>query len=55
VFKTNGGGVTFDNRVFIENFTKTEIGVACSTHGRDEKCIQYFGWKSWRHEITRKT
>jgi hypothetical protein len=18
----------------------------CSTHGRDEKCIQYFGWKT---------
>jgi len=19
---------------------------ACSTHGRDEKCFQYFGWKT---------
>jgi len=19
---------------------------ACSTHGRDEKCIKYFGWKT---------
>jgi hypothetical protein len=21
------------------------IGGECSTHGRDKKCIQYFGWK----------
>jgi hypothetical protein len=21
----------------------------------DEKCIQYFGWKTWREETTRKT
>jgi len=23
-----------------------EIGVACSTHRRDAKCTQYFGWKT---------
>jgi len=23
-----------------------EMGRSCSTHGRDEKCIQYFGWKT---------
>jgi hypothetical protein len=31
---------------------KDEMGGACSTHGRDEKCIQYFGWKTWREETT---
>jgi hypothetical protein len=24
---------------------------ACSTHGRDEKCIQYFGWKTERKRL----
>jgi len=28
-------------------------GRACSTYGRDEKCIQDFGWKIWREETTR--
>jgi len=23
-----------------------EMGRLCSMHGRDEKCIQYFGWKA---------
>jgi hypothetical protein len=23
-----------------------EVGGTCSTHGRDEKCIQYLGWKT---------
>jgi len=23
------------------------MGGACGTHGRDEKCIQYSGWKIW--------
>jgi len=31
------------------------MGGACSTRGRGEKCIQYFGWKTWREETTRKT
>jgi len=22
------------------------MGGTCSTHGRDEKCTQYFGWKT---------
>jgi len=22
-----------------------EMGSICGTHGRDEKCAQYFGWK----------
>jgi hypothetical protein len=31
------------------------MGGACSTHGRDEKCIHYFDLKTWREETTRKT
>jgi hypothetical protein len=27
---------------------------ACSTHGKDEKCVKYFGGKPLREEITRK-
>jgi hypothetical protein len=23
-----------------------EMGVTCSMHGRDEKCLQYFDWKT---------
>jgi hypothetical protein len=30
-----------------------EMGGACSTHGSDEKCIQYFGWKPWREKACR--
>jgi len=26
----------------------------CSTHRRDDKCIQYFDWKTWRAETTLK-
>jgi hypothetical protein len=28
---------------------------ASSTHGRDKKCIQKFGWKTLRVETTRRT
>jgi hypothetical protein len=28
---------------------------ACGMHGRDEKCIQYFGWKTWKEETAQKT
>jgi len=24
------------------------MGRACSMHGRDEKFVRYFGWKTWR-------
>jgi len=30
------------------------MGGACNTHGRDEKCIQNFVWKTQREEATRK-
>jgi len=25
-----------------------EMGGTCCTHGRDKKCVQYFGLKTWR-------
>jgi hypothetical protein len=31
------------------------MGKAYSTYGRDEKCLQNFGQKTSREEITRKT
>jgi len=30
------------------------MGEACSTHGRGEKCLQYFGRKSCREDNTQK-
>jgi len=32
----------FRRRDHIED----EMGGTCSTHGTDEKCVQYFGWKT---------
>jgi len=29
-----------------DGIQEDEIGRACSTHGRDEKCVQSFGWKT---------
>jgi len=31
-----------------------EMGVACSMQGRDENCIQNFGWKTRREETSWK-
>jgi len=31
------------------------MGGAYSMDGKDEKCVQYFGWKTWREETIRKT
>jgi hypothetical protein len=28
------------------------IVAACSTHERDEKCLQNFGWETWREDTT---
>jgi len=33
----------------------SEFGGAGSRHGRDEKCIEDFGRKTWTDETTRKT
>jgi hypothetical protein len=32
-----------------------EVGEACGTHGRGEKCVQGFGRKARRKETTGKT
>jgi hypothetical protein len=32
-----------------------EIGETCSTHGRHDKCVRRFGWKTCREETTQKT
>jgi hypothetical protein len=34
---------------------EVELGGACSTHGKYEKCISLFSWKTLREETTRKT
>jgi hypothetical protein len=34
---------------------KHEMGWIDSMDGKDEKCIQYFGWKTQGEETTRKT
>jgi hypothetical protein len=31
------------------------MGGICSTHVKDEKCIQYINWKTLREEIIRET
>jgi len=31
-----------------------EIGGTCSKHGRNEKCIQNFGQRTWREDTTWK-
>jgi hypothetical protein len=31
------------------------MGGACGAHGGGERCIQHFGWESWRKETTGKT
>jgi len=28
-----------------------EMGEGCRTHGRDERCLQNFGRKTWREDI----
>jgi len=38
----------------IDNVKEGEMG-ACSTNGRDEKCVQNFDLISWKEEPTRKT
>jgi hypothetical protein len=47
----------FQNFVpFLESQVKAnEVGGACSTHGRGEKCVQGFGGKARRKETTWKT
>jgi hypothetical protein len=30
----------------LHNFKLDEMGAACSKDGRDEKCMQYYGWRT---------
>jgi len=41
--------------VVLQSVKENAMGRACITHERDEKCIQYFNWKTWREKITWKT
>jgi hypothetical protein len=34
----------------LEKEKENTMGGACSTHGRDENCIQYFRWNTWRQK-----
>jgi hypothetical protein len=38
-----------------DHVKEDEIDGTCTTHGSDEKCMQKFGWKTWREETTWKT
>jgi hypothetical protein len=35
--------------------SRSEVGRTCGTHGRGERCLQYFGWEARRQETTGKT
>jgi hypothetical protein len=39
---------------FFKPLIKDEMDGICSTHGRDNICIRYFGWKTWSQETSRK-
>jgi hypothetical protein len=32
--------------IILEGIANIEMGGACGTHGKDETCIQYSGWKT---------
>jgi hypothetical protein len=34
---------------------KNEMGGACRMHGKDDKCVQYFRWKTRKKDTTWKT
>jgi hypothetical protein len=42
-------------KYYYSNEVKENIGMVFSMHGRDEKYIQKFDWKTWREETTQKT
>jgi hypothetical protein len=31
-----------------------EMGGTCSSHGRGEICIHYFGWETWKRSVGRR-
>jgi len=40
---------------YVFRFKDNEMGGACSTHERDEKCIENFGRETWSEVITWET
>jgi hypothetical protein len=40
--------------LLADEIKEDEMNSACSMHGKDGKCIQYFGWKTQREETTWK-
>jgi len=46
---------SFNRARFTKSIKEDEMSGSWSTHGRDDKCIQYFGWKTWGEETTWKT
>jgi hypothetical protein len=40
--------VCFNRYYYGHHIKEEEIGMACRIHGKHEKCIQNFGWKTWR-------
>jgi hypothetical protein len=46
---------TSPNYYLGDQVREDEVGDACIIYGRNEKCIQYFGWKTRREETTWKT
>jgi hypothetical protein len=38
-----------------DQIKENEMDGACSTHARDDKCLQSFSRIAWREETTRKT
>jgi hypothetical protein len=45
----------FDKYCNVDKFKKNEMGVACKSHCRDEKCIQNFNLKAYRENTTLET
>jgi hypothetical protein len=40
---------------YSSELNKNEMGGACGTYVRQERCIQDFGGEKWRKETTEKT
>jgi hypothetical protein len=40
--------------IYMHQPGQDEMGWACNAHGKDNKCVQSFGWETWKGEVTRK-
>jgi hypothetical protein len=45
----------YSTKYYDQQIKKDEMGVACSVHGTDEKCIQSLSYEARMEEVTRKT